>query len=90
MSTPLFAAYLTFKEIDQMHRRPKGTAFRAFKRLSSGPLCEGEHYLYLDARTRATEIDVLRHQGRIYASTVNAVLLTEAGYALLKASLERG
>jgi hypothetical protein len=82
------AGRLSFKDIDQLHGCPKGTAFRAFKRLRER-LREGEHYLYLDARTRQAEIEALRRQGRIYASTVNAVLLTETGYALLKDSLDR-
>lgn len=77
---------LSFKDIDTLHRLPKGTAFRAFKRLS-GQLVEGEHYYYLSAQTHRTEIEALRQAGRIYASTVNAVLLTEAGYNLLRQAL---
>lgn len=78
---------LSFKEIDQLYGSPKGTAFRAFKRLESR-LSEGEHFHYLDARTRRDEIDALRRTGRIYPTTVNAVLLTEAGYELIKKALE--
>jgi hypothetical protein len=76
---------LSFKEIDTLHQRPKGTAFRAFKQQQD--LVEGEHYHYLSATTHAAEIESLRRTGRIYGSTVNAVLLTEAGYALLRQTL---
>lgn len=77
----------SFKEIDLLHESPKGTAFRAFKRLGSR-LSEGEHFYYLDARTRREEIDALRRAGRIYPTTVNAVLLTEAGYELIRKVLD--
>lgn len=77
---------LSFKEIDTLHQRPKGTAFRAFKKLNK-ILIEGEHYIYLPTTTHAKDIETLRQTGRLYASTVNAVLLTEAGYALLRDKL---
>jgi hypothetical protein len=76
---------LTFKEIDTLHQRPKGVAFRAFKQQQN--LVEGEHYYYLPAATHAADIESLRRAGRIYGSTVNVVLLTEAGYALLHQAL---
>lgn len=75
----------SFKEIDTLHQQPKGTAFRAFKQQQD--LMEGEHYHYLSATTHTAEIESLRRAGRIYKSTVNAVLLTEAGYALLLQAL---
>ena len=77
---------LSFKEIDALHQRPKGTAFRAFKRLSE-QLIEGEHYYYFSAQTHGAEIERLRREGRLYAATVNAVLLTRAGYELLRQEL---
>jgi hypothetical protein len=76
----------SFKEIDELHQRPKGTAFRAFKRLGER-LREGEHYDYLDAQTRGSEIEALRQAGRIYASSINVVLLTEAGYQAVRQEL---
>jgi len=79
---------LSFKEIDARHRLPKGAAFRAFKRLG-GQLREGEHYRCLDARTQGVEIESLKREGRLYGSTVNAVLLTPAGYRLLKERLDK-
>ncbi len=86
MSEPVVEHLLSFKDIDTLLQRPKGTAFRAFKRLGDC-LQEGEHYYYLDARTHAATIDTLRRTGRIYATTVNAVLLTEAGYQCLRQAL---
>ncbi|MEE4380180.1 MAG: hypothetical protein V2J55_22050 [Candidatus Competibacteraceae bacterium] len=77
---------LSFKEIDTLHQRPKGTAFRAFKRLIE-QLREGEHYHYLAADSHRAEIEALRQQGRIYPSTINVVLMTEVGYQLLKQRL---
>jgi hypothetical protein len=77
---------LTFKEIDTLHRCSKGTAFRAFKRLNE-QLIEGEHYYYFNAQTQGAEIERLRREKRLYAATVNAVLLTRAGYELLKKEL---
>ena len=76
----------TFKELDTLRRRPKGTAFRAFKRLQ-GCLQEGEHYHYLDAQSHGAEIAQLRQAGRIYPASVNVVLLTEACYRLLEQEL---
>jgi len=78
---------LSFKEIDNLHQRSKGTAFRAFKGLAAD-LREGEHYHYLAANSHRAEIEALRQQSRIYPASVNVVLLTEAGYQLLKQRLE--
>jgi hypothetical protein len=78
---------LSFKEIDTLHQRPKGTSFRAFKGLSQ-QLLEGEHYYYLNAQSHAAEIEALRREGRIYSSTVHAVLLTPVGYELIQKALE--
>ncbi len=69
----------TFKEIDQELGNPKGTAFLAFKRLKHG-FSEGRDFYYLGASVHSAEIRKLCERGRIYASTVNAVLLTQAGY----------
>lgn len=76
----------SFKDIDMRHGCPKGSAFKAFKSL--GPhLVEGRHYLYLDAGTQGEEIAELRREGRLYAATINAVLLTEAGYEMVRRAL---
>ncbi len=76
----------SFKEIDARHGCTKGTAFRAFKRVRA-ELEEGSDFHYLDAATHAARIAELKRRGRIYASTVNAVLLSASGYARLKRHL---
>ncbi len=77
---------LSFREIDTRHGLTKGGAFRAFKALGER-LIEGEHFIYLDAAGHAAEIESLRQAGRLYPTTVNAVLLTASGYGLLRERL---
>lgn len=70
----------TLKEIDHERENTKGTAFLAFKQLKES-FDEGRDFYYLSAAEDGAEIDQLRDTGRIYATTVNAILLTESGYA---------
>lgn len=73
----------TFKQIDDLHHCAKGSAFRAFKQLSirqQGQWREGEHFYCVDSRTQPALFAQLQRSGRLYASTVNAVLVTDAGY----------
>lgn len=70
----------TLKEIDQERANTKGTAFLAFKQLKDS-FDEGRDFYYLSTMEDGAEIEKLRATGRVYATTVNAVLLTEAGYA---------
>lgn len=70
----------SLKEIDQQLGASKGTAFRAFKQLKDS-FDEGRDFYYLSASEDAGEIEKLRGGGRIYESTVNAILLTEPGYS---------
>jgi len=74
----------TLKEIDQELNAPKGTTFRAFKQLQDG-FDEGHDFYYLDGRNEqdAAEIEDLRQAERVYASTINALLFTQAGYEAL-------
>ena len=76
----------TFKQIDEMVGRPKGAAFRAFKR-TQHRLIEGEHFYCVDARVDADAVSQLRQAGKIYTSTVNAVFITESGLPLLLAEI---
>lgn len=76
----------TFKEIDVRHGRVKGSAFRAFKRVRER-LREGVDFQHLDARAERERIDALRRAGRIYASSVNVVILSESGYRQVRAAL---
>lgn len=69
----------SLKEIDEVNGSTKGTAFLAFKQLKDG-FDEGRDFYYLSAEQDHREIERLRTAGRLYASSVNAVLLTESGY----------
>lgn len=72
----------SLKEIDQSLEVPKGTAFRAFKQLLEG-FDEGHDFYYLRASEDGPEIEALRGSGRIYATTINALLFTHDGYEAL-------
>ena len=68
-------SWLTLREIDQRRRAPKGTAFRAFKRLE--PIWrEGREYRVLHAERDAAEIEALRAAGRVYATSRTIILLS--------------
>lgn len=67
--------WLTFKEIDLRNGWPKGAAFRRFKR-ALDRLAEGQDFVRLDASSCAREVEELRTAGRLYASTVHAVLIS--------------
>lgn len=69
----------SLKEIDEARGAAKGTAFLAFKQLRDG-FDEGRDFYYLNGDQDDAEIETLRVQGRVYANSVNAVLLTETGY----------
>jgi len=70
----------SLKEIDESRGSSKGTAFLAFKQLKES-FDEGRDFYYLNSAQDGREIDKLRADGRIYESTVNAILLTEHGYS---------
>lgn len=72
----------SFKELDEAWAVPKGTAFRAFKR-SLQALVEEQDYIRLDARLNHAEIEALRAVGRVYANSINVVLLSQAGVSKL-------
>lgn len=67
--------WVTFRELDQRNGWTKGTAFKRFKAIHRS-LDEGVDFKHLDARRDGAEIDTLRLSQRVYASTVNAVLLS--------------
>jgi len=64
----------SFRELDEQAGVPKGSAFRLFKRLEP-QLQEGRDFRLLYPGSDDTEIAGLRQQQRIYASSVNVVLL---------------
>ena len=74
--------YHTLKEIDEACALPKGSAFRAFKRLLP-ELREGGDFLWLEAGVHAPEIAALKRDGRLYPTTVNALLFTAQGRSRL-------
>ena len=78
----------TLREIDECHGLPKGSAFRAFKRLRES-LREDADFRLLPAQTARPEIERLRAAGRIYRSSVNVVVLTESGFERVRAELGR-
>ena len=84
----------TFRELDELAGLPKGSAFRAFKRLEP-TLSEGQDYCLLRASgDDKAQIEALRHEDRIYRNSVNIVLVDDGLAArLLKhlsGSLETG
>lgn len=77
---------ITFREIDREMNAPKGTAFRAFKRIRS-QLEEGRDFVVLDADRDRVEIETLKEAKRIYPVSVNVVLLDPAAAGLIRAHL---
>jgi len=70
-------SWLTLLELDRRLGRPKGTAFRAFKRRAPG-WREGDDFRVLQPQADAAEIASLRAAGRVYASSRTVVLLSGA------------
>lgn len=87
-SLPVNIEGRTLREIDERHGLPKGSAFRAFKRLL-GTLRENVDFTLLPARSAGSEIERLRRAGRIYRSSVNVVVLAESGVERVRAELRR-
>ncbi len=74
---------MSFKQLDEMNGVPKGTSFRAFKRVRE-VLVEGRDYFYLPAASEIAFIEDLRQAGAIYPSTENLVLIAESGYVQMR------
>lgn len=64
----------TLLELDRAAGATKGTAFRCFKRLLPG-FEEGVDYVVLHHRNDEERVASLRRQGRIYANSLNVVVL---------------
>lgn len=80
----------TFRELDETRGYRKGHTFRCFKTLN-GQWMEGREFVVLDARRDARQITRLKHEGRLYGGTVNAVLLSpDAARAILSLSGDPG
>jgi hypothetical protein len=83
-------AVLSLRQIDRLNDAPKGTAFRAFKRVRDR-LVEGQDFFVIDPAAAdddgqvAALIESLdRHDGR-YASSRVVILLSEKAYAHMSA-----
>ncbi|HEY0974566.1 MAG TPA: hypothetical protein VGE57_08740 [Solimonas sp.] len=71
-----YPEHVTLREIDTLTGRAKGTAFRAFKALAS-TLREGVDFHVLN-ESQPEALSALRRQGRLYSSSVRAILLSPA------------
>ncbi|MFA5940293.1 MAG: hypothetical protein WC809_13130 [Sinimarinibacterium sp.] len=69
--------WLSLREIDAAAGARKGTAFRCFKRVEA-TLDEGRDYVVLHAGRDRDAISELRSRDRIYAGSVNVLLLGPA------------
>lgn len=79
---------LSFRELDERSGRIKGSAFRIFKRLEA-ELLEGQDFRLLRQGADDAEINALRQQNRIYRSSVNIVLLSEAAASRVLKTLQQ-
>lgn len=68
----------SLKELDSAWTVRKGAAFRSFKRMLPD-LVEGRDFIYMNAERDHAEIEHLRASQRIYASSINVVMLTVSG-----------
>jgi len=73
MSAPS-GGWRTLRELDAAAGTPKGTAFRAFKRLSPGWI-EQRDYRVLSPDADSGAIEALRAAGRLYGASRVAILL---------------
>ena len=71
------SGWRTLRELDESAGTPKGTAFRAFKRIEP-TLREPLDYRLLRSGEAASQIAELRGSDRIYDSSRNVVLLSPA------------
>jgi hypothetical protein len=82
------SAWRTLKDLDAAAGRPKGSAFRAFKRLEPG-LREGAQFRVLRPGADDAEIAGLRAAGRVYGASRVVILLAEETASAVHAALAR-
>ena len=70
---------LTFRQLDRLNDVPKGTSFRAFKRVRPY-LEEGEDFFCLAAGEHMELAVALRRSGVLYPASAQVVLVTQRGY----------
>ena len=80
--------WLTLKELDAAAGQPKGSAFRAFKRLEPG-LREGAQFRVLRPAGDDAEIAALRAAGRVYGTSRVVILLGEEAARAVREALAR-
>lgn len=80
--------WLGLRALDQAANRPKGDAFRAFKKLEHS-FCEGLDFCVLDHLHDADRIADLKHAQQIYSSSVQVILLSPAAAQIILQSLTR-
>ena len=83
-----YSTWHSLRELDEAAGLPKGSAFRAFKRLRSD-LREGEDFLVLDHQTHSALVAALHAQDRLYRSSVRPVLLAGGAAARLAERLRQ-
>lgn len=76
----------TLREIDEALGLPKGSAFRAFKRLA-GAWREGRDYRVIDAAREPAAAQALREAGRAYAGSLRLIVLDTAAAERVQAFL---
>ncbi len=76
----------TFRDIDQHMGLPKGSAFRCFKHLRDA-LDQDRDFLLLEALDHSQTIAQLRLDERIYAASINVVLLSGTARERIEARL---
>ncbi|MDN5851074.1 MAG: ORF6N domain-containing protein [Nitrococcus sp.] len=70
---------MTLRQLDELNGVPKGTSFRAFKRVR--PYLEaGEDFFCLAANEQLQLSEVLRQCALVYPASVSIVLVTRRGY----------
>lgn len=76
---------MTFKQLDRLNGVPKGTSFRAFKRVRS-ELREGVDYFHLTESNAPELVAQLREREQTYLGPPGVVLITEAGYRRMRSA----
>ena len=81
-----YAGWLSMRDLDDAAGLPKGTAFRAFKRLL-GVLEEGRDFVVLDPQAAQALVAALIAGDRLYRSSVHPVLLAPAAAAQVRMAM---
>ena len=80
--------WITLRECDEAENAAKGSAFRAFKRIEA-QWSEPRDFRVLHHDHDRSAIDALRMRQRIYASTVNLLLLSPALATAVRTQMRR-